>query len=385
MAPGITNPRILNNMDHTLLLSCLGLLLAATVLALLLVPLAKRIALSTGLLDHPADHKTHAGATPYGGGIAIFCSFVLVLAGAYLAASRLLPLPFLEPLLVKLEAVAQLQGGDALTRFGAMLTGGVLMFVLGLLDDRGGMHPYLKLCTQIAAAVLLFASGIRITLFIDYWLINLLLTVAWMVGITNAMNLLDNMDGLSAGVGIIAATFFFIIAVQAGQVLVAATLAVLIGSLLGFLCYNFSPASIFMGDAGSLFLGYLLGALSMAGTYYGTGSGSRSILAVVMPLVVLAIPIFDTISVMVIRWRAGKPLMVGDQNHFSHRLVRLGMSRRGAVLTIYLLCATLGLSATVLVRLDEIGAMLVLLHTAGILGVIALLEYAVHRNKPQGQ
>lgn len=222
--------------------------------------------------------------------------------------------------------MAGLLAEKTIWRLAAMLAGGGAIFLLGLIDDHYGCGAYSKLTVQVLMAVLLWYSGTRITLFIGHWTVSLMLTVFWMVLITNAMNLLDNMDGLSSGVGAIAAAIFLVVAVQAGQIFVASLMAVLIGSLLGFLWFNFNPASIFMGDAGSLFLGYMLGAISISSTYY---QESESGLAVVIPLVVLAIPLFDTASVMLIRWRTGKPFMQGDKNHFSHRLVRLGMTPGG--------------------------------------------------------
>jgi UDP-GlcNAc:undecaprenyl-phosphate GlcNAc-1-phosphate transferase len=230
----------------------------------------------------------------------------------------------------------------------------------------------------------LFLSGIRITLFLDSPLVSLVLTVVWVVGITNAMNLLDNMDGLSAGVAAIVSFILFVVALEAGQTFVAAMLAVLFGTLVGFLVYNFNPASLFMGDAGSLFLGFLLAAMSVSTTYYQGGGAGRGRLSVVAPVVVLAIPIFDTLSVMAIRLKNGAPLMNGDKNHFSHRLVRLGMTVREAVLTIYILSLTIGLSAVLLPQVGALGESLVLLHTLGIMVVIILLECAAARRRRDG-
>lgn len=357
-----------------------ALAVASALLCLLLVPLARRLALRMGLVDRPGERKIHAQAIPYGGGIAIFFTVLIVLAGAYSLLVSSWSLPGLAALRAELAAhLSGLQDLETLKRLGALLVGGAMVFVLGLADDLRGFNPWFKLAIQAAAGLLLFAVDIRVTLFVSHWLPSLLLTLFWMVLMTNAMNLLDNMDGLSAGVGAVASAIFFIIAVQAEQIFVASLLAVLFGALLGFLVYNFHPATLFMGDAGALFLGYMLGAVAMAGTYY---HGTQGALSVVMPLIVLAIPLFDTTSVMLIRWRLGTPLMQGDKNHFSHRLVRLGMTQREAVLTIYILTATLGASAMLLAQLDNTAGVLVLVHTLGVLVVIGLLEHAAHRRRP---
>ncbi len=366
-------------MNGALGLVFFGLFAAGLLVCAMLVPLARRLALRVGLVDHPGARKIHARPIPYGGGIAIFVSFLVVLVGAYLLAVFGQRLACMQG--VRAQFAPYLGGlvlGETLRRVAALLGGGALVFALGLVDDRRGMGSGPKLAVQCLAALLLWACGIRITLYLESTVLGLLITVLWVVGITNAMNLLDNMDGLSAGVGAIAACMLCAVALQTGQMFLAAVLVVLVGVLAGFLFYNFAPASVFMGDAGALFLGYILAALAVAGEYRTEGGPA---LAVVMPLVVFAIPIFDTATVMLIRYRRGRPLMQGDRNHFSHRLVRLGMTTREAVLTIYVLSATVGLSAVLLVRLEVTGGALVLLHTAGILVVVGLLEHAARRSR----
>ena len=366
-------------MSDTLLYACGILSLASFLLSLALTPLARRLANRTGHLDQPDNRKRHSSPIPYGGGAAIFFSFALVLGGAYLAVILDFATQSIPHLQEELQPyIAGLTCMQTVYRFGALMAGAAAIFILGMIDDLRKLNPGPKLLVEAAVAVLLYASGIRVTFFIAHWLPGLVLTVIWVVGITNAFNLLDNMDGLAAGVSLIATFVFFAIALQTGQIFVPAVLAVLAGAILGFLRYNFHPASIFMGDAGSLFIGYMLAALSIAGTYY---SGRGTILAAAMPVVVLAIPIFDTLSVLAIRYRAGASLLQGDRNHFSHRLMRLGMSVREAVLTIYVLSAALGLTATLMAQLDDSGAMVILLHTVAILMVVALLEIAAARRR----
>jgi UDP-GlcNAc:undecaprenyl-phosphate GlcNAc-1-phosphate transferase len=353
------------------------LLVCAAVLAAILTPIARRLAPKAGLIDRPGERKIHDEPIPCSGGIAIVASILVLLVGGYLVAGGLLPLPLPE-WLAKMAAAHRegLLSAGVGWRLAATLGGMAAIFVLGLVDDRRGIGPLPKLAVEILAGIGVYLAGIRITLFVDVGVVTLLLTVGWVVLITNTFNLLDNMDGLSAGVAAIAAAIFLVVAVQGSQVFVAGLAAVVCGAALGFLPYNLHPARVFMGDAGALPVGFLLAVISIAGTYYGGGGDA---LAVVTPLVVLAIPLFDTLSVLAIRWRAGRPLMQGDRNHFSHRLVRLGMTRREAVGTIYILTAALGATATLMPRLDAAGSVVVLLHTIAVLAVVALLERAAAR------
>jgi UDP-GlcNAc:undecaprenyl-phosphate GlcNAc-1-phosphate transferase len=172
-----------------------------------------------------------------------------------------------------------------------------------------------------------------------------------------------------------------IYAAQGGNLVVCGLLCALMGAILGFLPYNFSPAKVFMGDAGSLFLGYMLAVVSVCGTYY---SESQSMLSIVVPVIVLAIPVFDTCSVMAIRLKNKKPLMEGDKNHFSHRLVKLGMTKREAVLSIYILCLTTGIVALMLRSLNDAESVLILFHIFGVFVFIALLEIASRRDNNNG-
>jgi UDP-GlcNAc:undecaprenyl-phosphate GlcNAc-1-phosphate transferase len=202
------------------------------------------------------------------------------------------------------------------------------------------------------------------------------LTILWIVAISNAFNFLDNMDGLSAGVAAVCTTAFLITAIIIQQWFVAATLALLLGALLGFLFWNFPPARIFMGDGGSLVIGFVLGVLTVRTTYLLPGedfaAGWYSVFA---PLIVLAVPLYDLIVVSIIRISRGKSPFVGDTNHFSHRLVARGMSRRTAVLTLYLLTAATSVAAILLPYVTTtFAAMLIFAQTLLVLGVVALLE-----------
>ncbi len=258
--------------------------------------------------------------------------------------------------------------------------------LLGLADDRWKLdwRPRLLVQTAVAAAVI-WGRGWTLALLADWpWLAGGL-SLLWVVGLINSFNMLDNMDGLSAGVGTIAAAMLAAVMLlvpdpQTHQphLFVAGFLLVLVGSLLGFLWYNRPPARIFMGDAGSYFLGFSLATISMIASYAGGDLPRHAILA---PVCVLAVPLYDLITVVCIRLRRGQSPFEADKNHFSHRLVELGLSKTQAVLTIYLLTATCGLGHMLLHEVDTIGAVLIMLLIACILALIGILETAGRRGK----
>ena len=223
------------------------------------------------------------------------------------------------------------------------------------------MRPSIKLLCQIVATVPLIFAEVHIVSFIPWAWVGSLATVVWIVLLINSFNFLDNMDGLSAGIGAIDAAVLAWISFRSGEWLMTGLFVVLCGTLLGFLRHNVSPASIFMGDSGSMFLGYMIGVLTVLATYYKQGVPTR--LPVLTPLIVLGVPLFDTCSVLWIRRREGHPLTQGDRNHFSHRLVNLGMTERGAVSFIYLVTLCVALGALPLRDLDLAGALLVTLQT----------------------
>ncbi|MBD3307874.1 undecaprenyl/decaprenyl-phosphate alpha-N-acetylglucosaminyl 1-phosphate transferase [candidate division KSB3 bacterium] len=349
------------------------------IVSALLVPLMIRLAFRYGVLDHPGYHKTHQNVHPLLGGGAIYVTFMLIiLTGIMLlalsSAGQFPGLTEAQRYLAKqfpvfLAAVPRLLG---------LLIGGTLIFVLGLVDDiRGvGFSYKVKFVIQGIAAVVLVVSGTRLD-FLLHPVLNGIVTILWVVGITNAFNLLDNMDGLSSGVAAIICLILGILTIQQGQYFSALMLLTLAGSTLGFLIYNFHPSKIFMGDAGSLFIGYTIAALTVSSSYVTTRSISQ--LPVVIPILVLGVPLFDTFSVMVIRWREKRPLFVGDNSHFSHRLLKLGMSTRQAVIFIYLVTLCVGISAILIPDLHILGSILVLIQEALIFGLISLLMVKGHR------
>ena len=252
---------------------------------------------------------------------------------------------------------------------------------MGLVDDRKGLGWRLRLGVQVGLAAVLAASGVRVTLFGLGPYFGGLVTVLWVVGLTNAFNFLDNMDGLAAGVGLIAALLFAGAQVAVGSLFVPGVLLGLVGALGGFLVHNRYPARLFMGDAGSNFLGFLLGALTVAGTYYRYDR-PVSPYSVLAPLLVMAVPLYDTASVILIRLREGRSPFLGDRRHFSHRLVERGLTPRQAVRTIDLVTLAGGLGALLLHRLDAVGAAVVVAQTVCLLGLVAILEVS-RRHRPE--
>jgi UDP-GlcNAc:undecaprenyl-phosphate GlcNAc-1-phosphate transferase len=349
----------------------------ALALALLFIPLVRRLAVGLQMIDHPQGRKAHEQPTPLLGGLAIYAAFTLTalvqIIGFMLSKDSrwfVVRFPFLAE-----QAQHFL---EVLPQVAAIGAGGTLMLFLGFVDDRRGMgFSYkFKFAVQILAAAVPIIAGVR-TDFMHATLPNAIVTMAWIVAITNAFNLLDNMDGLSAGIAVIAAAIFFVITAAQAQVFSAMVFAALAGALLGFLIHNFYPAKIFMGDTGSLFIGYMLATLSITSSY--VVPTSVNLLPVLTPLLILSLPIFDTLSVMFIRHREGRPLFIGDRRHFSHRLVELGMSQRGAVIFIYLVALSIGAAAALLPYLPLWGQILVLLQTLAIYIMITILMHVAKR------
>jgi UDP-GlcNAc:undecaprenyl-phosphate GlcNAc-1-phosphate transferase len=357
--------------------------------------LIKRFAPRIDFVDKPGHRKIHYIPKPLGGGIAIFLAIALPLLGGILsshlqALQSLLPNAGDESLRQALLSGAKQQTPLALGVLVAMLA----MHVLGLWDDRKALGPFIKLFIQLGVTTSLVVSmemiaatthtpSLRLRVFhlLDHRLgmgswPSIALTVLWIGGITNAFNFLDNMDGLSAGIAAVCSTAFLITALSIEQYFVAALLAMLLGALLGFLCFNFSPATIFMGDSGSLLIGFVLGILTVRTTYLPPDVDiARGWYALFAPVIVLAVPLYDFIVVSAIRISRGRSPFVGDTNHFSHRLVARGMSRRTAVLTLYLITASTSIAAIILPHIGStFGAMLIFTQTILILCVVALLE-----------
>jgi UDP-GlcNAc:undecaprenyl-phosphate GlcNAc-1-phosphate transferase len=328
-----------------------------------------------GIYDVPVGRKNHGEPIPYLGGAAIYLSFMGIIA-IHMGLLDILAarIGFIAKIAENLHYSAAFGEEPAYKRALGIVIGGTLIFIVGLIDDLFTLRARWKLLAQIAAGLFVVYFGVRLHLFIEHELLASAVTVVWIVFVINAFNFMDNMDGLCAGVAVIAALIFFLVVFPLNQTLTAAVLLVVAGITLGFLFYNFNPARIFMGDAGAMFLGFILASLTVAGTFYMTDQTSRW--GLLTPIFVLGVPIFDTIGVVYLRFRAGLPIHVGDNRHFSHRLVHLGMSKRDSVIFIYLVAVSVGLGATLLRYLGLFGAVTLFVQTLGIFAIIILLMIA---------
>ena len=358
----------------TYLLAALAILALSFVLGERLSALVRVVAPRLGFVDKPGGRKDHKAPTPLGGGVAIWATTLLVIgsgAAAIGLGKSLLPAD------LSIHANGLWERGPILALILCLAT---IIMGMGLADDRVGLGWRLRLGVQTGLAIALAASGVRISLFppFNQPILAGALTVFWIVGLTNSFNFLDNMDGLAAGVGLIAAFIFAAAQVEVGSLFVPAVFLVLGGALGGFLIHNRSPARLFMGDAGSNFLGFLLGSLTVVGTFTRPELGF-SPFAVLTPLLVMAVPLYDTTSVVLIRLREGRSPFQADRRHFSHRLVDRGLTQPQAVRTIYLVTLAGGLGALILPGLGPAGALVVLAQTACLLGIVAILEFSPGR------
>ena len=348
-------------------------------ISFLVVPKLKRIAFKYDILDHPGHRKIHQNAKPYLGGVAIFLGFMIPIIIHFIILINL-PDNLLPENLSKFLLRQQSYLSRVLPKLSAILIGGSLMFTIGFIDDIKGpeFSPRYKFLLQLFVAIFATFMGIRISFMPFEWM-NIVISIFWIVGITNSFNLLDNMDGLSSGVAGLSALIFLGITAIQGQFFMAIILIVFIGSILGFLKYNYYPSTIFMGDAGSLFIGYILSTLTIIASY--VTKESSSLLPALMPVIILSIPIYDTISVVAIRIKERRPIYVGDKRHLSHRLVDMGFSPRHAVNTIYLLTLAIGFAAFLLPSISIKLSILVLVQVIIILIIISILMFVGKRNK----
>jgi UDP-GlcNAc:undecaprenyl-phosphate GlcNAc-1-phosphate transferase len=364
----------------------LGLVLGSVVIVALVVSLwivswVKRHALRLGLIDMPNERKVHTSPIPRGGGLGIWLGVLSVFTLGTLALALASYSPTMVPESIP-ENVRQMVPGlwSKLSSIWLLLAGGSVVAILGLMDDRYGLDWRVRIAVEFAvAAAIVYGFKLQLTAYIDLPWLTPILSVIWIVMLINSFNMLDNMDALSAGVAAIIAGMLALMlltttepAQREPQLFVGVMALALLGGLLGFLKHNWPPASIFMGDSGSYFVGYWIAVTTLLSTY--SGSSGQAPHAVFAPLCLLAIPIYDTLSVIAIRLREGRSPFQADKKHFSHRLVELGMTKRQAVGTIYLATLTCSLGALLLPRTDWIGAGLVLLIVLAMLGLIALLE-----------
>ncbi len=287
-------------------------------------PLAKILAVKIGAIDVPKDkRRVHKKPTPLIGGLAIFAGFLVTTLCFYKADIE----------------------------FIGMMAGAIIMVVLGIFDDKYGLGAKFKFAVQIVAAAIPVICGVRIERIIlpfmesggfEFGWLSYPITILWIVGLTNAVNLIDGLDGLAAGVSAIASFSVFLVALMQGEYGIAILTAALVGSCFGFLPYNFNPASIFMGDTGSTFLGFVMAVISVSGLFK-----IHAIISFAVPFIAFGIPIFDTSFAILRRIKEHRPIMSPDRGHLHHRLMDRGFSQKQVVLIIYTICILLGAIAVV--------------------------------------
>lgn len=297
------------------------LTIVSVVISFILTPFIKNFAIRINAVDIPKDkRKIHKKPIPLLGGMAIYISFVITM-------------------LLKEGSLGKSEIG--------ILIGATIIVIGGLIDDLKDIRPWQKLLFQVSAAVVLILFGVEIavvtnpfpsnSLFLKLGWLSIPITIFWVVGITNAINLIDGVDGLAAGVAFICSATIFIIAALNGRREAALLTAILSGAIFGFLPYNFNPASIFMGDTGAQLLGFLLSAISLKGTIK-----SATAFAIAVPILAFGLPIYDTLFAMIRRKINGKPIMQADRGHLHHRLLDMGLSQKQVVIIMYLTSAVLG-------------------------------------------
>ncbi|MCE3016943.1 MAG: MraY family glycosyltransferase [Pirellula sp.] len=359
-------------------------------ISLFVVGWVRKNALQLGLMDQPSERKVHTTPIPRGGGIGIASGVLMTFAigalftwisnGERSLIGSVLP-----------ESIRSYLPGllSRLPQFAVLVGGGIALAGLGLLDDRFGLpwQPRLLIEFVVAGAVV-YGQNLQFTAFIQLPWLTSILSVLWIVLLINSFNMLDNMDGLSAGVATIVCGMLSLMLLMTSeesrgqpQLFVAAMLLVLFGGLIGFLRYNWPPASIFMGDAGSYFVGYWIAVSTLLATYVDArGTTPHSVLA---PLCLLAIPIYDTVSVVFVRLREGRSPFQADKRHFSHRLVDMGLSKEQAVVAIHLATLTCSIGALLLPRTDLVGAVLVIAIVVCMLGLVSVIEGLLRKTIPK--
>ena len=331
-------------------LSWLFILITALLISCLITPLVRVIATKIGAMDMPGGRKIHKEPTPRLGGIGIYIAFM-------------------TSIILNFHFSLALKG---------VVIGGTIIFLMGVIDDIKGLKASIRLIGQLIAVMILIKCGVVLNTFPHTnmgYIWNILLTIFWVIGIINALNFLDGMDGLAAGITAISSFMFFIIALSTGQHYLGYLAIALIGTCIGFLFYNFKPASIFLGDSGSTLLGFLLASFAVIGWW----AEKNILVALGIPVLILGVLIFDMIYITVSRIASGRAknftewIECAGKDHLHHRLFNLGLSEKQTVLMIYLISLVLGISALVLRNADKLNACLLLLQAILIFVLIAIL------------
>ncbi|SCL91097.1 glycosyltransferase family 4 protein [Sporanaerobacter sp. PP17-6a] len=303
----------------------------AAVISMFMTPISKRIAIKVGAIDIPKDERRiHKKPIPLLGGLAIYTATMI---------SILIFLPMNKSLL-------------------SIIIGGTIIFISGIIDDKKNLSAKTKLIFQLLAAVVLILGDVKIDFITNPFSrtstllylkgFSIPLTIFWVVGITNTLNLIDGLDGLAAGVAMIASLSLLIVANRFGYIEITIISAILAGSCLGFLPYNFNPAKIFMGDTGALFLGFMLSVVAIEGVMKSVAT-----IAIVVPIIILGLPIFDTTFAIFRRLLNGRPIMEADKGHLHHRLLQRGLTQRQTVLILYLISAVFGFAAVIIAKINS--------------------------------
>jgi len=354
--------------------------LPAFVISFVITATVRKLAPRWGLIDQPnLERKVHKTPTPLGGGIGIWCGVVATLLSAQAVlmwAAQAAVRPEWIPGALDLQATLQRS-----KQLWAIVGAGTILGVMGLIDDKRNLPWAPRLVIQLAVAIGVVLAGVRASVFVPLPWIGSVITVGWILVLVNSLNFLDNMDGLSPGIGLVASLMLasvLLTATSEPRLLVGGVMLVLAGSIAGFLCFNWPPASIFMGDSGSYFIGMMLACFTITGTFYDSSESRHVILT---PLCILAVPLYDFCSVMIIRLKEGRSPFHADKSHFSHRLVELGLKPRNAVLTIHLATMTTGLGALLLYQVEGwAGATIVVALILCVLAIIAILETVGRRS-----
>ncbi|MGH4138494.1 glycosyltransferase family 4 protein [Clostridium sp.] len=335
------------------------LAIITALISFIITPLVKKFAIRINAIDVPKDERrVHSKPVPVMGGLAIYISFVIgvILYNGLLSDSQL-----------------------------GIIIGATVIVMGGIIDDIKDLSPKYKLLIQIMGAVCLLLSGVRISIltnpfrefypYLNIGWINIPVTIIWIVAVTNAFNLIDGLDGLAAGIAFIACVTLMIVSIINGRLEAAFLTAVLSGAILGFIPYNFNPASIFMGDTGSQLLGFLLAAISIEGAIK-----SATAFVIAVPILAFGLPIYDTIFAMIRRKANGKPIMQADRGHLHHRLLDMGLSQKQAVIIMYFISATLGGAAILAMQISNKRAYF-LLGLTSVITVFTAWKYGIFKHK----
>ena len=332
------------------------MILLPFLISVILTPLVKQYSIYCGAYAKENKRTVHHGKISRIGGVAIYLAFIITMA-------------------IFVKADRQIKG---------LVIGSSIMFFTGLIDDLIDIKPLVKLTLEVIAALVLIYFGISVDIIrlplgiqIDTGIISFIFTIIWVAGITNAVNLIDGLDGLAVGVSSIAAITMLAVALLTGNMPIAITMAALAGACIGFMPYNLNPAKIFMGDTGSTFLGYMLATVSIMGLFK-----FYAVISFAVPFLILGLPIFDTANAIIRRVAAGRSPMSPDRGHVHHKLIDMGFNQKQAVAILYAISATLGLTAVVLTSSGEVKAIVLLLAVLAAILVGACIIYgAEHWSK----